>query len=113
MLPGFEALENVENILVLRVMGLRRTHESTIAKTVVFECPLVLFCHTEGLQTPLVLQFETGFSCAVLDQAEYLNEELRVLDDTSTATDGLVGDILAAYLTFVLYLDELDVSDEA
>jgi hypothetical protein len=47
-------------------MGLGRTHESTIAEAVVFECPLVFFSHTEGLQTPLVLQFKTCFGRTIL-----------------------------------------------
>ena len=66
LLPGFKSLENVEHILVLWVMGLRRTHESTIAEAVVFECPLVFFSHAEGLQAPLVLQFKTCFGRTIL-----------------------------------------------
>ena len=42
-----------------------------------------------------------------------MDEELWILDNAATATDCLVGDVLAAYLTLVLYLDKLDVGDEA
>ena len=113
LLPGFEALENVEDVFVLGVVGLARAHKRAVLETVLLELPLVFLGHAESLQAALVLEFEAGLGGSVLDQAEHLDQELRVLDDAPVPADGLIADIGAAHLALVLNLDELDVRDEA
>lgn len=113
MLPRLKALEDVKYVLVLRVVRLARAHERAVPQAVVLEQPLVLLRDAERLQTALVLELEARLGGPVLDGAEDLNEELRVLDDAAIPTDGLIANVGAAHFALVLNLNELDVSDEA
>ena len=113
LLPRLEPLEDVQNVLVLWVMRLAWAHEGPILQAIVLKLPLVFLRDAEGLKAALVLQFKAGLSCAVLHQAENLNEQLRVLDYAPVPANGLVGDVGAADFTLVLNLDELDIGDEA
>ena len=113
LLPSFKAFEHVEHLFKHRVMTLRWVHKSAVLQTVVLEQALVLWCHAEGLQAAFVLELETGFGCAVLDEAEDLDEKVWVVDHTAITADGLTADVSSAVLALVLDFDELDVSDEA
>lgn len=84
-----------------------------MSQAIVLELSLVLFGHSKGLETSLVLELKTGFGCAVLHKTEHLDEQLWVLDYAAIATDRFAGDVGSANLTLVLDLDELDVGDEA
>ena len=112
LLPRLEPLKDVKHILVLRVMRLAWAHESSVSEAIVLELALVLLSYSESLQAALILEFKTSLGCAILHQAENLDEEPRVLNDAPVPTDGLIGDIRVADFTFVLNLNELDVSDE-
>jgi len=113
LLPSFESFEDVEDVFVHGVMRLGRAHKSAELQAVVFEHALVRLRHPERLQASLILEFQTGLSCAVLHRAQDLNQQSRVLDHATTATDLLIGDVSVAVLALVLDLDELDVCDEA
>ena len=112
LLPRLEPLEDVQNVLVLWVMRLTWAHECPILQAIVLKLPLVFLRDTEGLKAAFVLQFKAGLSCAVLHQAENLNEQLWVLDYAPIPANGLVGNIRAAYFALVLDLDELDIGDK-
>ena len=113
LLPRLEPLENVQHVLVLWIVRLTWAHKRPILQAIVLELSLVFLGDSEGLQAALVLELEASLSCAVLHEAEDLDEELRVLDYAAVPADSLVGDVGAADLALVLNLDELDVSDEA
>ena len=65
------------------------------------------------MQATFIFQLKTCLGRTILYEAEHLDDELGVLDDATVATDRFVGDIRAADFALVLYLDELDVCDEA
>ena len=94
-------------------LRLRWMHKHAILQTVVLELALVVLCHTERLEAPLIFELKAGLCCAILYQTEGLQLQNWVLDDAATATDGLVGEVRFAHLTLVLDLDELAFSDES
>ena len=75
--------------------------------------PLVLLSHSECLQTPFIFKLKACFGCAVLHEAEHLDEKLRVLDYAPVSTNCLIRDVRAAHFTLILDLDELDVCDKS
>ena len=48
-----------------------------------------------------------------MNEAKYLDQQLRVLDDTSISADSFIGDIGTANLTLILNLDELNICNES
>jgi len=113
LLPRLEPLKDVKHFFVLRVKVLTRAHESTILQTIVFKEALISLGDAESLQASLVLQLKTCLRRAILNSAEDLDEEARVLDNAPTATNLFILNVKVAMLALVLNLDELDVCDEA
>ena len=73
LLPRLEPLEDVQDVLVLRVVRLAWAHEGPILQAIVLELSLIFLSDAESLQAALVLQFKAGLGCAILDEAEDLN----------------------------------------
>jgi hypothetical protein len=84
-----------------------------VFQAVVFEPLQVAFGDTEGLNALLIFEFQIGFSSAILDQTEDLEDQLWVLNEATIATDLLVLDLCLAHVAFVLDLDKLNFNNEA
>ena len=87
--------------------------ESTILQAVVFEETLVLLCHSKGLHDSFILQLEGCLRCSILHLTKSLHIELRGVDKATTSADRLIVQVAVAFITFVIYFDELHFCDEA
>ena len=87
--------------------------EGPILHAVVLEQPLLLLCHFERLDHSLILKFQRCLCSPVLDKAQGLQIELRIVDEASTSADGLIGKVIVALVALVVDLNELNFSYEA
>jgi hypothetical protein len=111
--PCFRFLEDRKDVSVLEVVLGAWMYKGLVFQAVVFEPLQVAFGDTEGLNALLIFEFQIGFSRAILNQTEYLEDQLGVLNEATIATDLLILDLCLAHVAFVLDLDELDFNNEA
>jgi len=95
------------------IVGGRRIHKCAVPETVLLEAGLVLLSHSESLQSPFILQLQTGLAGSVLHQAEHLHVQLGVPDDAAIPAHVFIGNVSPADIALVLDLNELSVDDSA
>ena len=90
--PSVVFFENTHDVLVVEVGRRRGVHESAVLHAVLFEFLLLFFGDIESFEDLVVLQLETGLGRSILNNAQNLEVENRVLDEASISTNVLICD---------------------
>ena len=95
------------------IVGGRRIHKCAVPEAVLLEASLILLSHSESLQSPFILQLQTGLAGSILHQAEHLHVQLGVPYDAAIPTHVFIGNVSPADIALVLDLNELSVDNSA
>lgn len=82
-------------------------------QTIIFKHSLFLLCDSECVNTTFIFQFETCFSCAILNSTQHLYDEFGIFDITTTSAKVFILNILVAHVALILNFNKLSFNNKA